>query len=175
MNRDLHEQKVTNTFANGHALVIAVAGYREINVLPTSVLNDGRDVAAVLTSTTHCGYLQNNVRMLLDDDATSSNMRNALAELASAAGTDDTVIIFFSGHGARVGGGGDETSALLPVDCSSTDIEGTSVSETEFSRALADIKSSRILVMLDGATREALRVSKANIPKTYRLDMRKNP
>jgi metacaspase-1 len=150
MNADLQaEPNAMRTFENGLALVIAVANYNEINPLPNSVLNDARDVATVLTSQALCGYDPKAVSILLDGVATLTRIREALTELANVAGPNDTVIVFFSGHGARVVNASGETSALLPVDCALTDVAGTSISEAEFSKALADIKSRRVLVLLD--------------------------
>ena len=106
---------VTGDFATGHAVVIGVANYRNISPLPDAVRNDARDVAAVLTSNAYCGYEPRNVHLLLDDDATLAGMRTALDSVADASGPDDTVVVFFSGHGARLGDPADPESALLPV------------------------------------------------------------
>ena len=113
---------VTGSFATGHAVVIGVGNYRNVcPPLPEAVLNDARDVAAVLTSSAHCGYEPHNVHLLLDGDATLARIRTALASVAETGGPDDTVFIFFSGHGARLGDPADPESALLPVECERTD------------------------------------------------------
>src|ERR1700759_968073 len=90
-------------FPSGYALVVAVAAYQKVTPLPAAILNDAREIAAVLTSPAHCGYDPNNVTLLLDAQATLDALRRELAALATRAKPDDTVMIFFSGHGARVG------------------------------------------------------------------------
>lgn len=136
-------------FDKGHALVIGVANYAEVGSLPGAVLNDAQDVASVLQSSDYCGFPAANVRMLLDDKATLSAIKGALADVASAAGPEDTVVIFFSGHGARFSRGAAETSALVSFDCKRNDLLSTTLTEADFSAALAKIKAKRLIVLID--------------------------
>jgi len=124
------------TFDKGRALVVGVANYDAVSSLPEAVLNDARDVTSVLQASDYCGFPAANVQMLLDGEATLANVRAALASLAGSAGADDTVVIYFSGHGARLGHASAETSALIPVDCTMADLQGTTLVEAEFSAAL---------------------------------------
>lgn len=132
-------------FAGGHALVVAVANYAQAPVLPLSVLNDAQDVVATLTSSAHCGYAPENVKLLLDSQATLDAIRRELDALAARAKPSDTVLIFFSGHGARLG----DESALVPVDCDAHRLAQTTLPEQEFSAALARIKAERLVVLID--------------------------
>lgn len=141
--------KQKTTFSHAHALVIAVANYMHVNPLPEAVLNDARDIADVLSSPEYCGYNPTQIKTLLDSDATLDATRQALADLASVSAESDTVFIFFSGHGARVKEGGDEASVLIPVGGRCNDLPGTSLSEAEFSKALAAIPAKRLVVVLD--------------------------
>ena len=141
--------KATGGFATGHAVVIGVANYRNARPLPDAVLNDARDVAAVLKSKAYCGYDDRNVHLLLDGDATLDRIRAALASVAGTSGPDDTVVIFFSGHGAHLGNPADPESALLPVECDASNLRTTSLSEPEFSAALQRFAAQRLLVLID--------------------------
>lgn len=136
-------------FYKGRALVVGLARYDEVSGLPDAVLNDARDVAELLRSGEYCGYPAANVRLLLDEQATLGAIRGALAELATAAGEGDTVIVFFSGHGARLGQAPDESSALVPFDTRFSDLDGSTLSEGELSSSLAKIKAKRLLVLID--------------------------
>lgn len=141
--------KATESFANGHAIVIGIANYRHGSPLPGAVLNDAQDVATVLKANEYCGYDERNVHLLLDGDATLERIGAALASVAAASGPDDTVVIFFSGHGARLGDPGDPESALLPVECDPRTLDTTSLSEPEFSAALQRFTARRLLVLID--------------------------
>ncbi|MGN8544843.1 caspase family protein [Bradyrhizobium sp. 13971] len=134
-------------FERGRALVIGVAGYADAARLPDAVLNDARDITSVLLSPDHCGFLPANVRTLTDGDATLAGLRMSLSDLARSAGLDDSVLLFFSGHGGRFAG--DQTSFLLPIDFRADDPHGTVLIEEEFSEALAAIPSRRLLVLID--------------------------
>ena len=103
-------------FTAGHAVVIGIANYRTATPLPDAVTNDARDVAGVLTSDAYCGYRKNNVHLLLDQDATLARIRTALDSVAKTSGPNDSVVIFFSGHGAPLGDPASPQSSLLPVE-----------------------------------------------------------
>ena len=61
-------------FLGGHALVVGIAAYPKVTPLPTAVTNDAREVAAVLTSPTYCGYDPKNVTLLLDVQAALASL-----------------------------------------------------------------------------------------------------
>jgi hypothetical protein len=136
-------------FPSGHALVVAVAAYPKVTPLPAAVLNDAREVAAVLMSPVHCGYNPNNVTLLLDAQATLDALRRELAALATRAKPDDTVMLFFSGHGARLGDPANQESALIPYDCDPANAASTVLSEAELSAAIASITAQRLVVLID--------------------------
>ena len=144
-----NEAKTPGDFTTGHAIVIGVANYWNVAGLPEAVLNDARDVAAVLKSNAYCGYEPRNVHLLLDRDATLERIRMAFATVARTSGPHDTVVIFFSGHGARLGNPDDPESALLPVECDGQKLGATGLSETEFSSALRGFAAKRLLVLID--------------------------
>lgn len=141
--------RVRGDFAAGHAVVIGVANYRNLEPLPGAVLNDARDVASILKSQAYCGYESRNIHLLLDGDATLERIRTAMASVAEVSGSDDTVVIYFSGHGARLGDPADPESALLPVECDGQSLGTTSLSEAEFSSALRRLAAQRLLVLID--------------------------
>lgn len=153
-------------FSKGHALIISVANYSQVSPLPNTVLNDGRDMYSTLTSPLHCGYKTSNVTLLLDDEATLVAMRRELAALAERAKSSDTVVIFFSGHGARIGEGIEASSALIPFDCSMDNFIESVMSEEYFSLALNEIKAARVVVFID-ACHSGASVSFKNINNSF--------
>jgi len=136
-------------FKGGRALVIGVANYDEIGSLPEAVINDAIDLADALKSPHLCGYPDDNVIVLTDDKATLDGIRAALADVAIAAQPQDTVVIFFSGHGTHFGSGDTAMSVLIPSDCRRSNPLGTTLGEAELSAALAAIKAQRLLVIID--------------------------
>ncbi|WP_417447386.1 caspase family protein [Kangiella sp.] len=137
-------------YPQGHALLIGVANYQKVSSLPSAVLNDANDIAATLLSPSYCGYSNNNITVLLDAYATRASVLDGLAELANRVNPDDTVCIFFSGHGGRfVGEQGNEDSVLATVDTDLDDIKNTSISSDELAHAFSQIKSKQLLVFID--------------------------
>jgi hypothetical protein len=134
---------------NAFALVVAVANYRSVSSLPKVVLKDASDIRDMLLAPTHCGYLAPNVHVLLDVDATLENIRAELAWLAAVAGPNDSVIVYFSGHGVLPKTSADGASALVPWDADIASISSTCLSAAELSDGLRKISSARLLVLLD--------------------------
>jgi hypothetical protein len=141
----LHGNTMVENFAKGRALVIGVANYLHVRKLPNSVLDDARDVAELLRSADFCGYPPTNVELLLDSDATRDGIRKALARLAQASAGDETVVLYFSGHGGRTPTG----EYLIPFDCDPKDVAGTALSGAELTTLLSAVRVERLAVLLD--------------------------
>lgn len=45
------------------------------------------------------GYKKENIKLILDNDATKTNIMNAYYEISKDACNDDSVLIFYAGHG----------------------------------------------------------------------------
>src|SRR5262245_20741363 len=98
---------------NAHALVIGIADYQYVRKLPP--VRDAQDVAAVLADAAICGYPPNNVRSLVEAQATRDAIRRELADLAARSDADSTAFIYFSGHGGRIESGPCAGQYLLAV------------------------------------------------------------
>lgn len=131
------------------ALIIAIADYKSVPPLPRVVHNDATDIRNTLIALNHCGYPLGNVHLLLDGDATLTNIRSELVWLAKVASPSDSVILYFSGHGVLLKGIANGESALVPWDADSKNLSSTCLSENELSDALRKISSARLLVLLD--------------------------
>lgn len=116
-------------FTHGRALVVGVANYPTVSTLPETVLDDARDVAALLRSPDHCGYPAAQVEILLDEQATANGIRDGLRRLAQAAGADDTVVVYFSGHGGRIETGVGAGAYLIPFDCQPGRLRDTAIAK----------------------------------------------
>jgi hypothetical protein len=137
---------------NAHALVIGIANYQHINKLPPTVLKDAQDIFDLLVDPGHCGYQPDNVQLLLDDRATQSALRQALANLPGRSDQDSTVFFYISSHGGRIESGPQAGEYLLPVDTiypPGQSLAETAISGTEFTEALRAIPARKILVVFD--------------------------
>jgi hypothetical protein len=137
---------------NAHALVIGIANYQRVSRLPQTVLKDARDIVALLVDPSYCAYPPDNVRLLLDSEATRKNIRAALRALAEHTDPDSTVFFYLSSHGARIESGPSAGEYLLPVDTVYPDYDElarTAIPGAEFSEALGSIPARKVLVVLD--------------------------
>ena len=129
----------------GFALLIGVASYLYINPLEKTKI-DAQDLSDVLM---HNGYLPENVHLLLDQEATKMAISEKLDLLANLSSEEDTVIVFFSGHGLQRVGGFNRGEYLCPVEAKISDLESSCISSNQFTDALSAIKAERLVVFLD--------------------------
>jgi hypothetical protein len=165
---------------DSYAVVVGISAYRQLTRLPPTVVNDARDVHALLIDPNAGGYRREQAQLLLDEAATGAALRTALAGLASAAGPESTVLVYFSGHGGRVENGPETGEYLLPVDSvaeSARSLAETSISGPELSQLVAAIPARQLLVVFDcchaggiGQPKDALTtgpVLKSGLPEQY--------
>jgi hypothetical protein len=140
------EEKRQSTSSPGRwrALVIGVADYQRFESLPCAVRNNATTLRKVLVSP-QCGYPEEGVHLLLDQQATSNEIRAALDRLADEQDLD-TILIYITTHGWRV-----ESSAtyLLVYNTDLDDLENTAISASELTQKLAALNTKKLVVILD--------------------------
>jgi hypothetical protein len=145
-------EPVSRGLSDAHALVVGIAGYQCVPRLPDSVLEDARAIATILKDQDLCGYPPDHVRLLLDDEATLTGLRGALAELAANTSAQSTVFIYVSSHGGRIADGPHAGEYLVPVDAdwsSEASIAASAMSGAELTKALRDIAARKLVVAFD--------------------------
>lgn len=142
---------MTNMFSHGYALLIGVgeSAYPKWS-LPVTV-KDMQALRAVLTDPALCGYPDDDahIRLLHDAGATRQAILDGLAWLAqqTAADSDATAIVFYSGHGWVADGSG--RYYLLPHDVEPFDLADSALPAEAFTAALRQVKAKRLLAFVD--------------------------
>ena len=96
-----------------------------------------------------------NVVLLLNQDATLTNIKSALGtDLKNMASRDDMVLIYFAGHGvterdAQSPDGDGLEKYLLPFDADLNDLYATALPMGELSRIFNRIRSERLIFIAD--------------------------
>mgnify|MGYP001793641057 CR=1 FL=1 len=153
---------MNQTFNNGYALLIGVgeSAYPRWS-LPVTV-KDTQAIKSVLTNPNICAYpnSDNNIRLLYDSTATRSAIVNGLGWLKAQAANDPeaTVIVYYSGHGWL-----DQSTGqyyLIQHDIEPFDIPNSAFSAQNFTEALQQIKSKRLLVLIDCCHGEGMATAK---------------
>lgn len=128
-------------------LLIGISSYENTSlILADSVANDAQDINAVLVNPKYCAFSTEQVRLLLNEQATLQAMRSAFANLIEQSNNQSTVFIYFSGHGGQNNDASE--SYLLPTDIGK-DFAQTGFSSTELSHVLEKIPARKIIVILD--------------------------
>jgi hypothetical protein len=125
-------------FVQGYAVVVGVGAD-----LPVTV-DDATSVADQLRDPSRCAYPADQVRLLTGEHAHREAVLSALDWLASAAGSDATVLVYFSGHGLET-----PDYYLMPHGYDLADLPGTAVPGAVFTERLRAIKARKLLVLLD--------------------------
>jgi helicase len=93
-------------------------------------------------------------KLLLNEEATGARIREALDETLGAAGSNDTALFFFAGHGSP-------THQLAPEDARLNTLENTTIPMDELTERLGASEARAVIVILDccfsgGATARVL-------------------
>jgi hypothetical protein len=134
---------------NRRALLIGINEYQKLPDL-RGALNDVRTLRQTLI--TRMGFPEQNIAVLLDDQATRAGILAALNQIADQARPNEFVYIHYSGHGSQandVNGdeddGRDET--IVPQDGRTDGVPD--ITDDEIAAILDRIESRNILVVLD--------------------------
>ena len=145
------------SFSNGYALIAGVGADLPITI------QDAEAIASMLHDPEHCSYPKDQVRLLTGEKARRDNLASALEWLAAAAGPDDTAIVYYSGHGIE-----SPDFYLVPYGFDWNNLTGTALSGAEFTALLREIRTRKLLVLLDcchaGGQAEAKSFAKSPMP-----------
>jgi hypothetical protein len=129
-----------------HALVIGINAYQSAPRLGYARA-DADAIAQVLID--RCGFSQDRVIRLNDEQATGDAIRRAFLGLAGGAtDRDDRVVFFFAGHGTTRSGRRGEVGYLVPVDGKADDVSSL-IRWDEFTRNADLIEAKHLLFVMD--------------------------
>lgn len=130
-------------FTQGHALLVGVGAD-----LPNTV-DDAKGIADLLLDSGRCAYPPDQVTVLVGENATRGHILTALVRLVQTSGPDDTVIVYFSGHGYRVKTPFGAHYYLMPFGYDVNSLPDTAISGAEFVERLRALQARKLLLLLD--------------------------
>ncbi len=138
-------------FRQHWAVIIGVSRYSDTRVQSLRYANaDAKYFYNWLISSTGGKYSPNNIKLLLDKEATSKNIKDALFNWLRQAIEEDIVIIYFAGHGSPDSPDTPENLYLLPYDTQYDNIAATGFPMWDVETAIKRfIKAKRIIVIAD--------------------------
>ena len=134
-----------------YALIIGIAQYKHYPILDTPI-NDAMEVKKILKDV--YGF---ETIMLLDDQATRSNIISSLSYLRKKLYYGDSLIIYYAGHGELV----KEKAYWLPIDAQEDDWSNWIFVET-ITAILKSSAASHVLVVSDSCYSGAFRKGAVN-------------
>lgn len=146
----VYEVEVSMSFNQAHALLIGVGSYAYIPQanIPISKA-DAEHVQSLLCNPNLCGYRADHVTLLHDETARRDDIIRALGALQAGTAREDTVLVFYCGHGDY---GTDGNYYLTAHDTQVTAgrvTKGTGISEGELMNLLRAIPARRMLLLFN--------------------------
>ena len=130
-------------FEQGHALIIGVGGD-----LPGTV-KDAQGLGNLLIDPAYCSYPPEQVTALTAESASRQHILDGLAHLARSTTDQDTVLVYFSGHGYQQESGVDPSNYFLPYGYDPKELERTAIPGAQLRDALLNIPHKRLLLLFD--------------------------
>ncbi|KPJ78714.1 MAG: hypothetical protein AMJ54_01930 [Deltaproteobacteria bacterium SG8_13] len=135
----------------GWAVTIGISKYADTNIPQLRyAAADAQSFYNWLVSPQGGKYAPARVTLLIDADATASNIRKALFEWLSQAIEEDTVTIYFAGHGSPQSPDHPENLFLLPYDTQYDSVASSGFPMWDIETALRRfIKAKNVIVITD--------------------------
>ena len=141
---------------DAYAVVIGINEYVDPNIPNLRFARaDAEAIHDVLIDPAIGRFKPENVRLLVDSEATERNIRSALGtQLPRRAGHDSTVVIYFAGHGApvvdtRAHSADGLEKYLIPHDAVADDLRATGISMDTVQQYFSWLDASQVVCFLD--------------------------
>ena len=146
-----------------YAVLIGITKYQNASINLAFAAADAESMNKLLLDPEIGGYKPENVRLLVNEQATRKNIMSALgAWLAGRVKPEDSVIIFYSGHGAL---GANTDAYWVTYDADIDDLYSSALGNKEISGLIANLKAKRKLTLIDSCFSEATaKTYKALVP-----------
>ena len=140
--------KDSDIYDNSWALIVGINDYDNVRDLHYAV----EDALAIKNMFINAyGFSRDNVRVLINGEATQTNIKKELQTLVKSVGTNDRVIFYFAGHGQteELGIKGGHEGFLIPSDGSLEDLYLTAIPMDELKRISDWSKAKHMLFLVD--------------------------
>lgn len=141
---------------DAHAVVIGINHYQDPAIRDLSYGRaDAEAIYAVLTDPMFGRFNPENVQLLLDDEATRRRIWGAIGtQLPRRTSEEDTVYIYFAGHGAPVINPGAHSrdgleKYLVPFDAELDDLRATGISMDDVQKLFGWIDCRQVIFFID--------------------------
>ncbi|MBD3305697.1 hypothetical protein GF339_04900, partial [candidate division KSB3 bacterium] len=130
-----------------YAVIIGIGDYQDDRIPDLDfTVNDAQGMYAVLTDPNYGRVPKDHVKLLLNEEATDRNIKREIGRwLRRQAQREDTVIIYYSGHGAPEF----QETYWVTYNANIDDLYTTALNNNDIAQMLANIESERVITFLD--------------------------
>jgi formylglycine-generating enzyme required for sulfatase activity len=107
------------------------------------------DAQAVAAALPDLGFPRQNVRVLLDGEATRARIESVLYREFTKIGADDRLLVYFAGHGETLPVRGGEEGYFLPVDADRAALPATAILMEDMKRIGKRVRAKHVLFVMD--------------------------
>ena len=133
-------------YDNSWAVIIGIDKYKYSDQLNYAV-KDAEAVKDMLI--TKFQFPEENIRYLVNEQATLSEIKLALDYISTSAGENDRIVVFYSGHGETVGAEGSEKGYIIPYEGIQKKAYATGLAMDEILTISQLSKSKHMLFLMD--------------------------
>ncbi len=146
-----------------YALLVGISKYANSTIDLNFAADDATALQKLLLDPEVGAFNPDNVRLLINEQATRRNVMSALNTwLGARVRPEDSVLIFYSGHGAL---GPGQDAYWVTHDADVEDLFSSALGNKEISRLIAQLPAKRKLTLIDSCFSEATAKSfKALVP-----------
>jgi len=129
------------------AVIIGIDKYENLSNLDYAVA-DAEAVQDMLVS--KFDYKEENIKLLLNEEANKTNIVNVISDVSLNAGKNDRILIFYSGHGETMHlPDGGEMGYLLPIDGSQDNLFASAIPMDDLTDFSNMSKAKHMLFLVD--------------------------
>ena len=138
----------TDIYENQWALIIGINEYHNFSQLKYAV-EDAKSIKTTLM--TQYGFPEENIALLIDNNATKDKIQNAFYNLVEKTQQDDAVVVFFAGHGTtrKNPGSNEDLGYLIPIDGINDNLTRTTLSMKTINTFSNEIPAKSVLFLVD--------------------------
>lgn len=143
----IYPQQNNNTYNESWGLIIGINKYQNVSKLDFAV-DDAQAINSMLIETFQ--FAEENITILLDENATKDNIVKAFSEIALKAREGDRVLVFYAGHGETMElAEGGQMGYLIPVDGDAENLYYSSIPMGELKNLAMMSKAKHMLYLVD--------------------------
>ncbi len=128
-----------------YILAVGVSNYKDKNISLIYPSEDAKAISSALRESAKSLYGAVHIETLLNEQASRVSIKKKLSEIAASAKSDDTVILYFAGHGDTE----KDEYYFLSYDSDITDLSRTALAVKDLSGFAKTAAAGKIAVFLD--------------------------